>query len=326
MHPRSYRLIFPEPRRVEATPSVLRVRPASPPPTGPGLRSGGPPAPPRELWIAAYVPQLPLLALPRFGGASAPLVVVDAETVTRASSTRWGAGGRSARRHDTGRGARGGAAMSPAARCRARTRAHAAAGRHRRRVHAAGVHRAPDGLLLEIKPSIALFGGLRALCRQLRDACRADAVLAQMHAQPHFTLAPTALAALAAARAGARCFITDPNVLPARLKPLPLATLRWPEEGKHAAARPGGAHARRAHAPATRGVRQTIRRSRGLPISTGCSAVAPIRAAGSFGASDTRTVDLDHEIEDHERILEALRPCWTSWNNSCARGSAASPR
>jgi hypothetical protein len=84
----------------------------------------------------------------------------------------------------------------------------------------------PDGLLLEIKPSIPLFGGLRELCRQLRDACRADPVLAQTKVQPRFTLAPTALAALAAARAGARCFITDPNVLAARLKPLPLATLR----------------------------------------------------------------------------------------------------
>ena len=50
---------------------------------------------------------------------------------------------------------------------------------------------APDGLLLEIKPSIPLFGGLRELCRQLRDACRADPVLAQaqaaatLHARSH---------------------------------------------------------------------------------------------------------------------------------------------
>ena len=89
---------------------------------------------------------------------------------------------------------------------------------------------APDGLLLEIKPSIRLFGGLKELCRQLRAACLADAAFARSGAQPHFTLAPTALAALAAARAGARCFITDPRQLPARLKLLPLGVLRWPEE------------------------------------------------------------------------------------------------
>jgi protein ImuB len=93
----------------------------------------------------------------------------------------------------------------------------------------------PDGLLLEIKPSINLFGGLRQLCRRLREACRADPVFAPIQAQPRFTLAPTALAALASARAGARCFITDPAV--ALLAPLPLAVLRWPEEEN---ARPHG--------------------------------------------------------------------------------------
>ena len=89
---------------------------------------------------------------------------------------------------------------------------------------------APDGLLLEIKPSIRLFGGLKELCRQLREACLADTVLARGGTEPHFTLAPTALAALAAARAGARCFITDPRQLPARLKLLPVGVLRWDED------------------------------------------------------------------------------------------------
>ena len=101
----------------------------------------------------------------------------------------------------------------------------------------------PDGLLLEIKPSINLFGGLRELCRRLRDACRADPVLSRIRAAPHFTLAPTALAALVAARAGARCFITDPRVLPARLKPLPLAAVALARGTECAPRGHGRAHA-----------------------------------------------------------------------------------
>src|SRR5688500_15988530 len=76
MRQRTKRLLF-EPGDVSATPSVLRVRPASPPPTGPG--SSGQAAlelDPRELWIAAHVPQLSLLALPTTTGL-APLVVID---------------------------------------------------------------------------------------------------------------------------------------------------------------------------------------------------------------------------------------------------------
>ena len=91
MHPRSYRLKFPEPAPAEpspsppdagspgssATPSVLRVRPASPPPRGPDSQAALA-LEPRELWIAAHLPHLPLLAV-RQPGEELPLVVVDAE-------------------------------------------------------------------------------------------------------------------------------------------------------------------------------------------------------------------------------------------------------
>src|SRR5262245_45596920 len=86
-HPRSYRLKFPEPAPSEpgkefpgqATPSVLRVRPVSPPPKGPGQQ----PAlalEPRELWIAAHVPQLAVLAVRMTQQQASPsksLVIVD---------------------------------------------------------------------------------------------------------------------------------------------------------------------------------------------------------------------------------------------------------
>src|SRR5688572_18405302 len=98
MHPRSYRLIFPEPAPSgsdnsvpgsSATSSVLRVRPASPPPKGPPKGPGQQAAlglEPRELWVAAHVPQLPLLALrtadhaaPPTRPLAKPSVVVDPE-------------------------------------------------------------------------------------------------------------------------------------------------------------------------------------------------------------------------------------------------------
>jgi protein ImuB len=153
-----------------------------------------------------------------------------------------------------------------------------------------------------------LFGGLRQLCRQLRDACRADPVLAQAEAQPRFTLAPTALAALAAARAGARCFITDLGVLPARLKPLPLASLRWPEEDNT-----------RLLGMGVRTLGELLRLPRaGFAKRFGVARLADLdrllgRRADPRGRLVRREryrgrLDLDHELEDHERILDALRP------------------
>jgi len=313
MHPRSYRLIFPEPATSfpgsSATPSVLRVRPASPPPKGPDSQAALKLAP-RELWIAAHVPQLPLLAL-QAAASSAPLVILDAADrnprIIDADANAQAAGVQV--------GMTLGAAFALVPHLDARPRDAARELALMRRL--AGIAATftpqvsiepPDGLLLEIKPSIALFGGLRALCRQLRDACRADPVLAQIQLQPRFTLAPTALAALAAARAGARCFITDPNVLPARLKPLPLATLRWPEEEN---ARLLGMGVR------TLGELMRLPRA-GFAKRFGVERLADVdRLLGRRADPRRRLVrreryrgrlDLDHEIEDHERILEALRP------------------
>ena len=317
MHPRSYRLIFPEPATNfpgSATPSVLRVRPASPPPRGPDSQAALQ-LPPRELWIAAHVPQLPLLAIAtaEVGAAtsSAPLVImddgdrnpriIDADADAQAAGVQVGM--------------TLGAAFALVPHLDARPRNAMLELALMRRL--AGIAATftpqvsiepPDGLLLEIKPSIPLFGGLRELCRQLRDACRADPVLAQAEVQPRFTLAPTALAALAAARAGARCFITDPNVLAARLKTLPLATLRWPEEENA-----------RLLGMGVRTLGELIRLPRaGFAKRFGVERLADLdRLLGRRADPRRRLVrreryrgrlDLDHEIEDHERILEALRP------------------
>src|ERR1043165_5346084 len=152
MHPRSMRLIIEADRPVERVPSVLRVRPAPPPPTGPGSQAALA-LEPRELWIAAHVPGLPLAAL-HSSERAASLVVVDADDrnqrVVAAAARALAAGVRV--------GMTTGAALAAAA------------------FTTLVSIEPPDGLVLEIKPSIQLFGGLRELCRRLRDACLAHPV------------------------------------------------------------------------------------------------------------------------------------------------------
>jgi protein ImuB len=308
-HPRSYRLKFPDFPRSGATPSVLRVRPASPPPKGPGSQAALK-LEPRELWIAAHVPQLALLALRR-PQDTRPLVVVDSDDhnqrIVDADPLAQEAGVRP--------GMSLGAALAAAPDIEPRPRdpqRERELMQHLAQLVAQFTPRVsiepPDGLLLEIKPSIMLFGGLRELCRRVRDTCRADALFARIRAEPHFTLAPTALAALLAARAGARCFITDPAVLPARLKPLPLAVLRWP-----------GEHNARLVAMGVRTLGELLRLPRaGFARRFGPGLLADLdRLLGKRADPRARlapreryrgALDLDHEIEDHERILQALAP------------------
>lgn len=318
MHPRSLRLEFPEPVPSEsdngfsgsgATPSVLRVRSASPPPRGPDSQAALA-LEPRELWIAAHVPQLPLLAL-RLRGETGSLVVLDPED----HHQRIIEAGESARAAGVRIGMTLGAALAAAPGIEPRPRDVLREQELLERLAgiAAGFTpqvsvEPPDGLLLEIKPSINLFGGLRELCRQLRAACRADPVLMKIRAEPRFTLAPTALAALVTARGAVRCFITDPAVLPARLKPLPLALLRWPEEQNARLVAMG---------VFTLGELMRLPRA-GFARRFGPQLLADLdRLLGRRADPRARLVrreryrgmrDFDHEIEDHERILHALAP------------------
>jgi len=260
--------------------------------------------------VAAHLPQLALLALRR-PGDTRPLVIVDSEErsqrIVDADAQAQAAGVRP--------GMTLGAALAAAPDIEPRARDVLRERELMQRLAALAATftpqvsiEAPDGLLLEIKPSIMLFGGLRELCRRLRDACRADTWLAQIGAAPHFTLAPTALAALVAARAGARCFITDPGVLPARLKPLPLAVLRWPEE-----------HVARLAAMGVRTLGELLRLPRaGFARRFSPELLADLdRLLGKRADPRARltpreryrgALDLDHEIEEHERILQVLEP------------------
>ncbi len=82
----------------------------------------------------------------------------------------------------------------------------------------------PDGLLLEVRPSLHLFGGVEGLRRALAAECAA--------LTPSVTLAfaPTPLAALVGARTGGSLVVLDAAQLTGSLAPVPLTALRWPQE------------------------------------------------------------------------------------------------
>ena len=86
----------------------------------------------------------------------------------------------------------------------------------------------PDGVLLEVRGSLRLFGGARQLCLRLQHE-----LLDAVGASVRFAITPTPLAALWFARAGrpgARpVFVRDRGELASRLAPLPLGCARWPE-------------------------------------------------------------------------------------------------
>jgi protein ImuB len=82
----------------------------------------------------------------------------------------------------------------------------------------------PDGLVLEVKGSLHLFGGAEGLCKALEASCHDAGV------KPLLALAPVPLAALACARAGEQLLITQPAHLVGQVSSLPLLALRWPAE------------------------------------------------------------------------------------------------
>src|SRR3989475_1616300 len=82
----------------------------------------------------------------------------------------------------------------------------------------------PDGLLLEVQGSLHLFAGVAGL----RGALLAECL--RLEVRPVLAFAPTALAALVMARAGKSLEVLEPAQLTGQLAPLPLSSLRWPED------------------------------------------------------------------------------------------------
>jgi protein ImuB len=160
----------------------------------------------------------------------------------------------------------------------------------------------PDGLVLEVQGSLALFGGAAALYRAFRAGCHAA------DAAPVLTLAPTPLAALAGARSGVSFKVLDQQHLVSAVSALPLVALRWPPQVLQRLSKlgvyrvgqalrlPRAGFARRFGREPLQMLDQLVARSADLR--------APFRVAERFRAKR----QFVREREDHAQILQALQP------------------
>jgi protein ImuB len=160
----------------------------------------------------------------------------------------------------------------------------------------------PDGLVLEVQGSLALFGGASQLYRAFRAGCHAA------HAAPVLTLAPTPLAALAGARSGVSFKVLDQQHLVSAVSALPLIALRWPPQVLQRLSKlgvyrvgqalrlPRAGFARRFGREPLQMLDQLVARSADLR--------APFRVPERFRAKR----QFVREREDHAQILQALQP------------------
>ena len=161
---------------------------------------------------------------------------------------------------------------------------------------------APDGLLLEVKGSLHLFDGTDGLIRALANECRTVGI------QPAIALAPTPLAALAAARVGKPFIVTNKAQLVSRLSSLPLTPLRWPQDVLERLARMG-----------VRTIGQALRLPRaGFARRFGPEQLAELDRLTGRNADlrhhfqprerFRRRRELTYELENNETLLAALAP------------------
>ena len=167
----------------------------------------------------------------------------------------------------------------------------------------------PDGLLLEVKGSLHLFGGVAGLSRAMAGEC------SRLRMPCTLAVATTPLAALALARAArkmtapaALLAITDPAQLVGKLSPLPLAMLRWPQDTLDRLARIGV----RTIGEALRLPRAGFARRFGtVPLQTLDRLVgraSDLKQRFEVRARFRRRRELIYELESHAALLAVLEP------------------
>jgi len=181
----------------------------------------------RELWLCVFLPRLPLEALA--GGESRPdreVCIVDGT----GSRQYLAAVSEAAARHGVmpGQGLNAALALRPDLELLERQPSAEAA--MLQRLACWGIQftplvslEPPQALLAEVRGSLGLFGGAKALRR------RAAGELAGFGLRAVVTLAPTPRAALWLARAGRDIALESLDELPALASRLPLACLDWPQ-------------------------------------------------------------------------------------------------
>ncbi len=167
----------------------------------------------------------------------------------------------------------------------------------------------PDGLLLEVKGSLHLFGGVEGVVREMAGEC------SRLQMPCMLAVAPTPLAALALARAArtlgvhtSLLTITDPAQLVGKLSPLPLAALRWPQDTLGRLARIGV----RTIGEALRLPRAGFARRFGIAqlqaLDRLVGRASDLKSRFEVRARFRRRRELLYELESHAALLAVLGP------------------
>lgn len=184
----------------------------------------------RELWLCLHFPRFALEAVMPHGSAGPSAVLDDGGRVLiacNADAERQGV--------YVGQGLNAALALCPGLGVRARDAAAeerllTQLGRWLTQFTPLVSLEPPDAVFAEVRASLRLFGGARALRERMRG------VLAAQRLMPCIALAPTSRAALAAARAGLEVLVGSRAALPRLAARLPLGCLRWPEHTRAALA------------------------------------------------------------------------------------------
>ena len=210
-------------------PPALRLPPAANEADAPVARRTLAAAASRELWLALHLPNLILdalhlsiAALPRAAGVAAVDLEQDGRIVCACDAAAAAAGVRPGMALNSALALLPDLQTVPRAATREQAMLEAVADLGLGYTPRVSLE-PPDAVLLEVRGSLKLFGGARALCEQL------GARLQAAHVTAALALTPTPLASLWFARAGQAVALRRVDQLAGRLAPLPLAVTRWPE-------------------------------------------------------------------------------------------------
>ena len=160
----------------------------------------------------------------------------------------------------------------------------------------------PDGVLLEVRGSLRLFGGVRPLCARVGERLRARGLA------PRIALTPTRLASLWFARSDMEVVLRRPEALAGRLAALPLACTRWPERSLRSLATMGvravGDCLRLPRDGFTRRFELQMR----LDLDRALGHAPDPRAAFVPGERFAARRDLEPELADTARLQRACEP------------------
>jgi protein ImuB len=167
----------------------------------------------------------------------------------------------------------------------------------------------PDGLLLEVKGSLHLFGGVQGLSREMAGEC------SRLRMPYTLAVAPTPMAALALARAARKMSapasllaITDPAQLVGKLSPLPLATLRWPQDTLDRLARIGVRTIGEALRLPRAGFARRFGTAQLQTLDRLVGRASDLKRRFEVRARFRRRRELLYELESHAALLAVLEP------------------